>query len=189
MIKKILLTIASIFLVLQSYSLITTIPNIEIESIPIQFFIAWILNVFITGVFAFLGFAYPTQRLLSNAYYQIHNSKRLKSVYKFLRIDLFRRFLLATFWKSKDMRKKFFDGKKSGLENLIRQSKKSEFGHLLPLIILTGLSIYFLTIKMFLLSFFIMLWNVLGNLLPIILQRHHRMRIQIINKRKMSLSK
>jgi len=189
MIKKILLSIASIFLILQSFNLLSLIQNIEIESVPVIFLIAWILNIFITGIFAFLGFAYPTQKLFPLSYYVIHNSKRLKAVYKFMRIDLFRKFLLATFWKSKGMRKKYFDGKKSGLPNLIKQSKKSEIGHLLPFIVLSFLSIYFLLLKLFVLSIFTMLWNVLGNLLPIILQRHHRMRIQLIHKRNSRLSK
>ena len=135
MIKKILLSIASIFLILQSYKLLYNIDKLDVDSWGLIVFIAWIINMFITGIFAFSGFAFPTQKLLPKSYYKIFYPKRLKNIYRVLRVDLFRQMLLATLWKSKKQRKKYFNGKKNGIPNLIEQSMKSEFGHFIPFII------------------------------------------------------
>lgn len=186
MIKKILLSLASIFLIWQSYELLCTIHLLETNSWGVIIFVAWILNMFITGIFAFSGFAFPTQKLLPNSYYKVSQPKRLKKIYNLLRVDLFRKMLLATLWKNKEQRKRYFNGKKDGISNLIEQSMKSDFGHLIPLILLTLISIYLIAIGSIRLGVLTFLFNFIGNLYPIILQRHHRMRIQAIQERQVS---
>ena len=183
MIKKIALTLASIFLMVQSYNLLRQIHNLDTNSDLLILFIAWIINLFITGIFAFAGFAYPTQALMPNSYYHIYNPERLEKVYQSLKVEWFRKFLLATLWKSKSQRKKYFNGKKKGIENLILQSKKSEFGHLIPFIIINIVVVYLVLIAMYELAFFAFIINIIGNLYPIILQRHHRMRISRLRRR------
>ncbi len=181
--KKVLLPLASIFLIFQSYKLIVSASQAPIESSVQQFVIAWVINMFVTGIFALTGFAHPTQKLLPESYYSIRNPERLLVFYRKMRIDLFKTFLLATLWRQRKQRKQYFKGTRSDFNTLIRQSKKSEFGHLFPFLILTLVSIYFLTGNAKGLGVFTMLWNILGNLYPIILQRHHRMRIQKIRSR------
>lgn len=61
---------------------------------------------------------------------------------------------------------------------------KSEFGHLIPFLILSIVSIYLLMVGLSKLAVFTLLINVIGNFYPIILQRHHRMRIQLIEERR-----
>jgi hypothetical protein len=184
MIKKILLCIATIFLIWQSFVLLSNLDKLVINSWGLIIFTAWIINLFITGIFAFSGFAFPTQKLLPKSYYQIHHPKSLKKTYEVLRVNLFRQMLLATLWKSKNQRKKYFNGKENGISNLVEQSMKSEFGHLIPLIIISFVSIYLIAIGAIKLAVFSLLINLIGNLYPIILQRHHRMRIQSIRKRQ-----
>jgi hypothetical protein len=186
MLKKIFLSIASLFLLLQSYKLLADIDKLESNSWGFLIFIAWIINLFITGVFAFAGFAFPTQKLMPKKYYKIYHPKKLKQVYKVLQVDLFRKMLLATLWKSKAQRKKFFDGKKEGISNLEVQSMKSEFGHLIPFIIICLVCIYLFAIGLNKLGLITLLINWLGNFYPIILQRHHRMRIEILRRREQS---
>lgn len=181
--KKVLLPLASIFLIIQSYKLIVSASQAPIESSVQQFVIAWVINMFVTGIFALTGFAHPTQKLLPESYYSIRNPERLLVFYRKMRIDLFKTFLLATLWRQRKQRKRYFKGTRSDFNTLIRQSKKSEFGHLFPFLILTLVSIYFLTGTSKGLGVFTMLWNILGNLYPIILQRYHRMRIQKIRSR------
>lgn len=183
MAKKILLPLASAFLVVQSYKLLVGIHQLEIKSIFVLIFLAWIINMFITGIFAFVGFAYPTQRLLPASYYHIHQPSRLHKVYQFLKVEWFRKFLLATLWKDKKQRKRYFNGKKEGMDNLEEQSMKSEFGHLLPFIILLVVSVYLLAVGQTYLALFVLLWNILGNFYPILLQRKHRARLQAIKQR------
>ncbi len=184
MIKKILLSIATLFLIWQSYDILSNIDQWEINSLGLMIFIAWIINLFITGIFAFSGFAFPTQKLLPKSYYKIHDPKNLKKIYKALGVHLFRQMLLATLWKSKKQRGKYFNGKKNGIANLEEQSMKSEFGHLIPFIILCFVSLYLIVVGAIELGVFCFLINLTGNLYPIILQRHHRMRIQLIRKRQ-----
>ena len=177
---KVLLPLVSIFLAFQSYKLVSSMHQFKIESVPALLLIAWLINMFVTGVFALTGFVHPTQKLLPDVYYSIRNPELLTRVYNFLRVGLFRKFLLATIWKNRRKQKTYFNGKKSGFSNLAEQSRKAEFGHLIPFVILLLISIYFLLIHLPMLGFFVLLWNLLGNLYPVILQRHHRMRIQRI---------
>ena len=181
--KKILLPLASIFLIYQSYKLIISLTQVQIQSHFQEFVIAWVVNMFITGIFALTGFAHPTQKLLPESYYSIRNPEKLLIFYRKMRIDLFKTFLLATLWRQRKQRKRYFKGTRGDFNTLIRQSKKSEFGHLIPFVILTLVSISFLAGNSKGLGVFTMLWNILGNLYPIILQRHHRMRIQKIRSR------
>lgn len=183
MVKKLILLGASVFLTWQSYSLLHRIDKMEISSWGLAIFIGWILNLFITGIFAFAGFAFPTQKLLPQSYYEINNPKGLKKIFKSLKVGWFRTALLATLWKSKKQRGKFFDGTKSGISNLEEQSKISEFGHLIPLILICTLTVYLLFIGSIKLALTTLLFNLVGNLYPVILQRHHRMRIQILRRR------
>lgn len=182
MIKKILLSIASLFLIWQSYKLLWSIHEFTTDSWLAIIFVAWVLNMFITGIFAFSGFAFSTQKLLPKSYYKIANPKRLKKTYKAFKVDLFRTMLLATIWRSQAQQKKYFNGKKDGIANLEEQAEKSEFGHLIPFILLCFVSIYLLAIGLIKLGVFTLLLNFMGNWYPILLQRHHRMRIEVIRK-------
>lgn len=181
--KKVLFPLVSLFLVFQSYKLTTVIPHISNVSLIYQFIIAWFLNMFVTGIFALTGFAYPTQRLLPKSYYYVSNPTFLTKIYKLMGVDLFRKFLLSTIWKDKGRQKQFFNGTKKGIIGFNEQSQKSEFGHLIPLIILSIISMYFLIENKIGFAIFTMVWNLLGNLFPILLQRYHRMRIQKVMRR------
>lgn len=189
MIKKIALSIATIFLIWQSYVLICIIDKMAINSWGLIIFIAWIINLAITGIFAFSGLAFPTQKLLPKSYYQITHPKRLKKTYEVLGVNLFRQMLLATLWKSQKQRRKYFNGKENGISNLVEQSMKSEFGHLIPFIIICFVSTYLIVVGAIKLGVFSLLINMIGNLYPIILQRHHRIRIQFIRKRQQPSSR
>ena len=183
MAKKILFTVFSIFLIFQSVKLVSVISAMPIASLGINILLAALINLFVTGVFAFSGFIYPTERLLPDSYYKVTNVSLQKKMYKFLSVNVFRKFLLATFWRKKEMQKKYFDGTKDGIDNLIVQSKKSDFGHLLPYVILLVLSVYWLVIGKWEVAFVTFLINVIFNFYPIVLQRQHRLRIQLIGAR------
>ncbi|GGG41530.1 glycosyl-4,4'-diaponeurosporenoate acyltransferase CrtO family protein [Bizionia arctica] len=183
MVKKFILLVASLFLLWQSISLLNYIIHIELKTWLSIGLVAFLVNLFITGVFAFLGFALPTQNLIPSSYYKVTNTKKLKKVFALMKVDYFRDFLLATFWRNKNQRKRYFDGTLEGIKTLDIQSKKSEFGHLIPFVIITAVCIYFIILGLIKLAILTLLINILGNLYPIILQRHHRMRIQILRKR------
>jgi len=141
-------------------------------------FVAFLLALYITGIFAFIGFAYPTNRILPAAYYKIKNPKRLKQVYQLLGVKYFRAFLLAFFWGHKKNARKYFNGTRSGLKNFIYQANQSEFGHFAAFITITLLSIVLLIQSYLLLFIFLSALNIIANLYPVILQRYHRIRIE-----------
>jgi hypothetical protein len=178
--KAILFSLFSVFLLYRTIELIRLLintPAVDYSFVE-TLILAIILNIFITGIFAFPGFVFPTNRLLPKKYYTITKPKTLKSVYRVLQVKYFRLFLMIVYWGRKKNRKKYFDGTRAGLANLIFQSKQSEIGHLASLsaiLLITGILVYY---QYFLLFFLANFLNTLGNYYPIILQRHHRMRLQ-----------
>ncbi|MEZ4949464.1 MAG: hypothetical protein R2784_08765 [Saprospiraceae bacterium] len=136
--------------------------------------------MFVTGVFAFLSFAFPVERTFPDDYFKIHNPPRLKKMYSLLGVEIFRQFLLKTLWRGREQRKRYFDGTREGLENFIIQSKQAEWGHILPFFVLLIYTIGLLNLKIWFLGIMVLIFNILGNLYPVILQRYHRYRIGIL---------
>jgi glycosyl-4,4'-diaponeurosporenoate acyltransferase len=183
-IKKILFPFFSAFLLYKSYELIKTL----MASLPSNFsiieiiFISFLICLFITGVFAFIGFAYPTNKILSLKYYKLKNPKNLVRIYKILKVDYFNKILLILFWGRRKNRLKYFNGTRSGIDNFIYQSKQSEFGHLGAFVLVLITSIIISLKGHIIMAIIINLINIIGNLYPIILQRHHRVRIDKLTK-------
>jgi len=166
----------------QSTKLLMGLEFIENPSWKLQLFFALIANLFITGIFAFAGFALPTEKLMPAKYYEIKNIKKLKFWFEKLKGEWFRKFLLATVWRKKTDQKKFFDGTISGIKHFEVQTHKSEFGHLIPFFLITILCVYFAIRDFWWAVFFTMLVNVIFNFYPILLQRHHRSRLARLKK-------
>lgn len=167
-----------------SVPLIRNIDYVITAPLGFQLFNAFQINLYILGVFAFAGFALPTQDLLPKSYYNITQSQQLKRWYNRLGIDQFRRVLLATLWKDENRRKNYFDGTQSGIAHFATESRKAEFGHLIPLILITLISVYILYRGAYVFALATMFLNIVANLYPVILQRYHRTRIMAIYKRK-----
>ncbi len=179
MLKKIVLTILSMILLYNTYKLVTVFHKLSPEEFSLPAIIASALafNLLLTGAFAFLGFVYPTSKLLPYSYYQIKNPERLNTLYKWLGVNFFKYFLLMTFYR-KDDNKKYFNGTKSGVLLFDYNTRQSEFGHLfafLSIFILSSILLYYG-------HKFVFLWiqpmNIILNFYPIILQRKHRTQIE-----------
>jgi hypothetical protein len=184
--KKILFTLMSVFLIYRSYDMIGhLILNPAENSTSESLVLALLINLFITGIFAFPGFVYQTSKIFPSKYYLVHNEKQLSIVYKILKVDVFRKALLFLFWGHKKNSKKYFDGTRTGLDNFIYQSKQSEFGHLNAFVLITLISIILLFKEYYLIVVFTIFINAIGNLYPVILQRYHRFRIQKIAARRL----
>ena len=178
--KKILFPLFSVFLLYQTYSFL----NIDFRNQTLsqfwQFVLAFLFNLFLTGIFAFIGFVYPTNKLLPASYYKIYNPYLLKKCYSFLLVGVFRKGRLLLFWGINKNRKKYFKGTKTDVDNLIYQSKQSEFGHFIPFVLSFFLSFKFLNQGLIFAFIMSMLVNIIANFYPVLLQRHHRMRINRI---------
>lgn len=182
MFKKILFPLIAIFLAFRSYEILKTLWLVETSefNLWIKLLLSFLLNLFITGFFAFIGFAYKTNEILPENYYRIKNKKLIYRSSKILKIKYFKKFLLVLFWGKKKNRQKYFDGIKSGLENLDYQTRQSEFGHLGALVIIQ-LSVVIILIKgHYLIAFLTTTLNFISNFYPVLLQRNHRIQIQRI---------
>jgi len=180
--QRVFYILMSIFLMWQSYKLTILLLETGQWNGIAQLFFAALINLFFTGVFAFAGFALPTENLIPQKYYTIHQPEKLKSWFQFFRTESFRKFLLVTVWRKKEMQKDLFDGKVESLNSFEQKTKKSEFGHLIPLFLITILCVFLVKTKMWILISITMIINIIFNFYPVILQRHHRMRLQRMRK-------
>lgn len=178
MVKKIGLTFASLFLVYNTYKLILIFFQLSPQAFSLFAIIllAAALNLMITGIVAFLGFAYPTNKLLPESYYEIKHPKLLQKTYDLLGIRYFRHFLLLTFYRKAD-NKKYFNGSKKGIQQFSYNTKQSEFGHLIAFLLIIGVSLIILYLGHLQTFLWMQPINIVFNLYPTILQRHHRIRI------------
>ncbi|WP_082921541.1 hypothetical protein [Lewinella sp. 4G2] len=176
--KKAALLLASLFLGYQSFALVHSLSDLTWNSWWLTLLMPVLLNLFVTGTFAFAGFALPTHRLLPEAYYHVRSPKQLLRWCQRLGVEQFRQFLLATFWRDRKQQAKYFDGTIAGVGHLDQESRKSEFGHLLPLLIISGVVVYLFVLGAVVPALVTLVINVIFNFYPILLQRHHRMRIQ-----------
>ena len=139
------------------------------------------------GIFAFMGFAYKTNRLLPEDYYRVKNPKLILKLSKLLKLAYFKKFLLIVFWGKRKNRKTYFDGTISGLENFDFQTRQSEFGHLASLIFIQIVVLLMLIKGHYTMVVLTTTINFIANFYPVLLQRNHRIRISrirnILNKK------
>ncbi|WP_234369106.1 glycosyl-4,4'-diaponeurosporenoate acyltransferase CrtO family protein [Brumimicrobium mesophilum] len=182
--KKIIFPILSLFLIFRTKELIELLISTQPKEhlFGFQLFYSFLITLFITGIFAFIGFAYPTNKLLPYRYYNIKNPVTLKKVSRTLGVKYFQILLMLAFWGSKKNRKKYFDGTKSGLKNFIYQTKQSEFGHFGAFIGIITISIILIFHGYYNIVIAMTIINIIGNLYPILLQRLHRERISKVIK-------
>ena len=182
LIQQILFIAMSIFLIWQSTNIFMGLEFVENPMWNLQLLFALVFNLFITGIFAFAGFALPTEKLMPSKYFEINDSKKVNFWFKKLKVEWFRKFLLATVWRKKTDQKKFFDGTISGIKDFEVQTQKSEFGHLIPFVFISLLCVNFAIRGFWWAVFFTTLVNVIFNFYPILLQRHHRGRLVRLKK-------
>lgn len=184
MLKKVALTLASLFLIYNSFKFLKGFFQLSPDSFSALgiFFSAFVINLFITGIFAFAGFAFPTNKILPAGYYKIQNPELLNSIYNALGVKYFRAFLLLTFYRKSD-NKKYFNGTKTGILLFDYNTRQSEFGHLMASICISVVAILVLLKGGFMAFMWIQLINLVFNVYPIILQRKHRISIERVIQR------
>ncbi|MCP4124874.1 MAG: hypothetical protein GY751_24290 [Bacteroidetes bacterium] len=100
--KKILFTLFAIFLLWQSFELVSGLIQSEVLDVGKSLVNAFMINLYITGIFAFPGFVFPTHKLIGSAYYKLRNPKVLMKMYRMLGVSYFRWLLLVVFWGRKE---------------------------------------------------------------------------------------
>jgi len=97
----------SVFLMFQSYKLLLNLHLFENSGWLLQTFLAVIINLFVTGIFAFGVFGTSIEKLLPSKYYQVKNPKQFNAWFNKLGSEYYRKFLLATVWRKKKCKKTF----------------------------------------------------------------------------------
>ncbi|MDH3709167.1 MAG: hypothetical protein OER04_04730 [Cyclobacteriaceae bacterium] len=180
-IKKIVFPIISAFLLVKTIELIKELIAHDPQKLALIW--AFLLCLYITGIFAFLGFAYATHQLLPRRYFTLNNPRRLQRAYRSLGVKHFKKMLLWVFWGRHKNRQKYFDGSRKGLNNFVYQTKQSEVGHATAFITILGVSLLLLLHGRVVVFVGMSIINIIGNLYPVILQRYHRLRIERLIKR------
>lgn len=96
---RITLPLLSLFLAYRSLELMKflMVTDSSKYSFMESFIFAFLLTLFITGVFAFVGFAYPTSKIIPNSYYNIKYPDLLRKVSGLLGVKYFRTLLIFFF--------------------------------------------------------------------------------------------
>ncbi len=180
-IKKIVFPIISAFLLVKTIELIQELIVHDPQKQALIW--AFLLCLYITGIFAFMGFAYATHQLLPRRYFTLKNPRRLQQAYRSLGVEYYKKMLLWAYWGRRKNRQKYFDGSRQGLKNLVYQTKQSEVGHAAAFITILGVSLLLLFHNRVVVFIGMSIINIMGNLYPVILQRYHRLRIERLSKK------
>lgn len=188
--KTIIYVLLSLGLAYLSIKLVGQISSITRPNLgwSISFIFGLLLNLYVTGTFAFVGFQLSTHKIFPKSYYIVSNPNLILTLHRLLGIKYFNIFLMAFIWGKPGNRKKFFDGSRSGIANLIYQTKQAEFGHMGAFIILSGICFWLIYLGHYKIVLITSIINIIGNLYPALLQRKHRVRIDrmksILEKRR-----
>jgi hypothetical protein len=147
------------------------------------FAFAWALNFLL--MLCVLAFTEMLKSQLASSYYNEKGWERRGKIYEPLGINFFRKLLVVIGWEKLNKKSAPIEKNIKALTNLRYQTKKSELGHVIILIIVLGFNV-FVAFKFGLLkSMWLLILNVIFNLYPIFLQRYNRPRIE----RAINLSK
>ena len=173
-------SIFAVFLIWQSIQLFDRIIfSSKSGSFPDLIVNAVLINLFITGIFTIV-YSFPIYKILPEPYYKIRHPKQLVFLNKLFKIEIFRTLLRSTIWSKQSNKKHFFNGTRNGFIIFEENTRKSEFGHFVPFIIIIFMTIYVGIFNDLNKAIWILLINILFNFYPFILQRFHRMRLDRI---------
>jgi len=182
--EKVALGAVSLFLAAYSWDLLVQLraPGSPL-SLAEGAFWGWLLALSVTGIFAFAGFGFPTEKLLPDSYYRVAERDRLLALYRTTGARWMRRALvLVSRWTGRN-RLSYFSGTRSGLEDFERRTRKSEFGHLASFVVLLPVAVVLLLSGQAVAASVALLANWVGNFYPAVIQRQHRLRIQRVRAR------
>ncbi len=105
--KKILFASISIFLAYRSVELVKIFLALTPEQLSwVEVTIlAFLFNLFVTGVFAFIGFEFPSSRLLPDAYYFVKHPKLVQKCIHYWESSISDPFCLSRFGEKKKIEK------------------------------------------------------------------------------------
>lgn len=141
-----------------------------------SFSFAWVLNFLL--MMAALSFTETLKGGLNASYFEEKQWERRGKVYENLGINMFRKILVWIGWEKLNKKANPVKHNTIALQHLHYQTKKSELGHLVILLIVFGFNLFVAFKFSVLSSLWLLALNILLNLYPIFLQRYNRPRIE-----------
>ena len=173
-IKIMILLFAFILSAVSSYKLYQAliVPTNMLYSTIILFCITWAIIFFPFMIFqTFKYFRFP------NSYY---NKRKIESelFFKSIGVPIFRKLLINSFFKYLNRRVHLRGKKGDRFIIFIEETKQSETSHFISLVITLGIQVLLIINYRFYDFWMLLLFNVLFNLYPILLQRMNRFLIE-----------
>lgn len=139
---------------------------------------AWALNFLL--MFCMVFFTETLKSPFTSPYFKAQPWEQKGKIYESLGVNFYRKLLVWSGWEKLNKKSSPVDKNTKALVHLLLQTKKSEFSHLIILIIVFGFNV-FVAIKYGVLkSLWLLVLNVLFNLYPVFLQRYNRPRLERI---------
>lgn len=179
--KRVLFVLLSGFLVYVTYGNILNMINHDTSNFWKAFVFGIYCTFCMTGIFAFSGFVLPTYKLLPEQYYRIKNPALLGGICNFLLVPYFSKSVVFLFYNKGKIKNRYFNGAEEGVHAFHNQTKQDEFGHVVPFLLLSVFCIYLILVQKYFFLIGIMTSNILLNLYPVLMQRHHRIYRKKIN--------
>lgn len=140
------------------------------------FAFAWALNFLL--MFCVLAFTETLKSPLGSSFYTVQSWEKRGRIYEGLGIHFYRKLLVWTGWEKLNKKNAPVVKSTDALVHLHYQTKKSELGHLIILVIVLGFTVYVAMTYGVVKSLPLMVLNILLNLYPVFLQRYNRPRIE-----------
>jgi hypothetical protein len=140
------------------------------------FSFAWALNFLL--MFCVLAFTEALKSPLTSSYYNEKGWEGRGKIYENLGINFFKKLLVLIGWERLNKKSNPVENNIKSLMNLHYQTKKSELGHVMILLIVLGFNVLVAFRFGVLKSLWLLILNILLNLYPIFLQRYNRPRIE-----------
>jgi hypothetical protein len=167
--KALTLILVTLFTIGALYALVCYIPMD-------RFTFAWALNFLL--MFCVLGYTETQKGQLTSSYYTEKSWERGGKIYAPLGVNFFRKLLVWIGWEKVTKKSAPVEKNIQALMILRNQTKKSEMGHAIVLVIVFGFNVFVAFRFGVLSSLWLLVLNVVLNLYPIFLQRYNRPRVE-----------
>ncbi|MFZ6820005.1 hypothetical protein [Undibacterium sp. Ji22W] len=137
---------------------------------------AWALNFLL--MFWVSIFTETQTKELTSPYYTAKAWEREGKLYGYLGINLFRKMLVIIGWEKLNKKSNPIEKNVKALEHNLLRTKKSELGHLIIFLIVLVVSVVVAVNRGLRDAMWLIIFNVLFNLYPVLLQRYNRPRIE-----------
>lgn len=137
---------------------------------------AWALNF----LWMFWVFIYMETQIseLTSSYYTSKTWERKGQYYEYFGIHLFRKLLVLIGWEKLNKKSNPIEKSAKALQHNLFNTKKAEIGHLIIFLIVLLVSVIVIATSGLQSAMWLIVFNILLNLYPVLLQRYNRPRIE-----------